>query len=435
MDDEVGAPPSPFTLMAVCASWRTTVLFTPVLWSNMEIVAHGDPYSGVNISSSDAERARSWMARLGNHSWSLRLRIESEAANDHIEPVAEAIRHPSSKQLRKLLIDADEPVTGVEDLSFPALESMVMHWRPSGSPVFSLSTGFPRAPNLKKLVLANVIKPNTLGIDKLPWASLTQLFIQGITLGKWRELIAQCTNLREGCFGLEEVGHQVNEFIVDEDQLQLTHLPLVTRLTFLGAPPFARAPAQATVFSGLKELNVLHGEVPFEPEWNISTPPSLLGVTTLNISGTQPLNLQTTLFRLLELAPSVTRLRVNLNCDLKELFKFITLSPQNTVARSLEHLDISNPAVPDGSTNRSFPTAEFQTMVRSRVNGSLKEVIIRTSGGVAFDSRSLTNGLAQQVPIIFCESSAASDTLGNQGALGEYIHWDEGLVDAILARN
>ncbi|KAF6748595.1 hypothetical protein DFP72DRAFT_916386, partial [Ephemerocybe angulata] len=438
--------PTPRTLGSICSFWRTTTLSSPILWTHVSILGEGDSYMEPDVTARHAEGARLWMDRLGQLPWSLSIQLDLHASSQGPSrvPLADVLRHPATTRLRELGVIADAPVTGVEGQTFPALESLLVRWRQTNHHMYSLESVFPIVPKLKKLVVVNVITLNSF-TDKLPWSNLTHLFIEGTTFRKWRMIIGLCTSLQEGCFSIEDPSHHIQEIMSSGEPITPAVLPHLTRLTFLNRPPLQEDFRELS-FPALEEFNIVHGSSGLD-EWTF--PPTLHAfqdIRRLTIAGKTEVDLPTTIFHLLEATHSLLELRLDINCDVDQLFKFLMYDHSKVRLGLLENLDVSFtvPSSPDSSTP---PLLILREMLRSR-----SPEAARRSGSVPV-LQSVAIRL-RDPPVLLCDIEAACRQMGflngevniemerpsvpissitlPRDSLGGYKHWDDGLTDFLL---
>lgn len=404
--------PTPRTLGSICSFWRTTTLSSPILWTHVSILGEGDSYMEPDVTARHAEGARLWMDRLA--------------------------------RLRELGIIADAPVTGVEGQTFPALESLLVRWRQANHHMYSLESVFPIVPKLKKLVVVNVITLNSF-TDKLPWSHLTHLFIEGTTFRKWRMIIGLCTSLQEGCFSIEDPSHHIQEIMSSGEPITPAVLPHLTRLTFLNRPPLQEDFRELS-FPALEEFNIVHGSSGLD-EWTF--PPTLHAfqdIRRLTIAGKTEVDLPTTIFHLLEATHSLLELRLDINCNVDQLFKFLMYDHSKVRLGLLENLDVSF-TVPRPSDSSSSPLVILQEILRSRSPEAARRIgSVPVLQSVAIRLR--------DPPVSLCDIEAACRQMGFLNgeiniekerpsapipsitlpgdSLGGYKHWDDGLTDFLL---
>lgn len=365
---------SPLVLCGVCCSWRATVHSAAALWTRLKINAHGDCYASSSVRAGKLDGIRTWMDRVGQQPWSLSIELDLPAAGcrDGRVALSTVLDHPAVTRLRRLRIDAEASITGVEKQKFPSLESLVVRWRHADYHMHFFESVFPDVPNLKKLVAVNVTTLNTV-TDKLPWSNLTQLFVEGITLSKWRSIIGHCTSLQDGCFSLTEPSQHIEEFVPSgSSPPEPVNLPHLTRLTFLNRPPLHHD-LREMMFPALEELNIFHGDWALG-SWNVHTLRAFHSVTRLTIVGRRYVELEDNIFRLLEETPYVTEFALDIQCDIESLLQSLTHRRDRAHLVSLEKLDIfCSTFSPEEDTSRAsspshspFFMDSLRSMLRSR---------------------------------------------------------------------
>ncbi|KAJ2930668.1 hypothetical protein H1R20_g6417, partial [Candolleomyces eurysporus] len=402
------------------------------------------------------------MDHIGDHQpWSLSIDLNGVVSPTssqpqprlRVTPLTSLLGHRAISQLKELRIDAEEPITGVESLTFPALESLLVLWRQPNHHIQTLDTPFPTVPNLTKLVIVNAITLNSnTSTTKLPWSRLTHLFIEGITMHKWRMVIGQCVELREGCFSLEEPSQHIAEIVSDNVHITPTALSHIRKLTFLNKPPFHRDFQQLS-FPALEELNVVFGQedvgLGLHEGWRPDTLGAFHDVKRIMVAGRQARinSLENTISLLLDATPFVERLEVDVKCDAGALLQLLTSDPSKLRLAQLQTLDITLNL--EGPDHRSFPLAVFDAMVRSRgcpkasssragSPPSLKQVTLRLPKTAGFHDvrRSIDNVSPQLkeagVRIDVVEESVQSGVLPPNEDFEEYRHWNDGLMDFLV---
>lgn len=449
---------SPLVLCGVCCSWRATVLSAAALWNQLKITAHGDCYASSSIRGGKLDGVRTWMDRVGQQPWALSIELDPPASGSREARVAlsSVLDHPAVARLRRLRIDAEASITGVDKQTFPSLESLVVRWRHADYHVHFLESVFPDVPNLKKLVAVNVATLNTV-TDKLPWSSLTQLFIEGITLSKWRSIIGHCTSLQDGCFSLTEPSQHIEEFVPSGNSPpEPINLPRLSRLTFLNRPPLHHDLREMS-FPALEELNIFHGDWTLG-SWSVPTLRAFHNITRLTIVGRRYVELENTIFRLLEETPYITELAFDIQCKIESLLQFLTHRRDRSHLVSLEKLDIFcstfSSSEGDSSVTSSPPQnppfiETLRSMLRSRASASnspthtypapvLKNLKIRLPEAPwsaqtvpAIEGICRDVGLADVEVVVIDRSRIPA--IPSMSILGDasngYEHWDDGLMD------
>jgi hypothetical protein len=453
---------SPLVLASVCAFWRSTALSSPTLWAHVKISAQGDFYTSPRVDNRQAESVRFWMDHVGNHQpWSLSIVLNGVVSpttsqpqtRQRVTPLANLLGHQSISKLHELRIDAEEPITGVEALTFPALESLLVLWRQPNHHIQTLDTPFPTVPNLTKLVIVNAITLNSnTSTTNLPWSRLTHLFIEGITMQKWRMVVGQCLELREGCFSVEEPTQHIAEIMSDDVHITPTALTHLQKLTFLNKPPFHKDFQQLS-FPALEELNVVFGQedigLGLHGGWRQDTLAAFHDVKRIMVVGNQAriASLENTVSLLLDATPFVERLEVDIKCDAGALLQLLTSDPSKLRLAQLQTFDITPNF--EGSDHRSFPLAALDALVQSRgcpmasasrggSSPSLKQVTLRLPKAADFrDVRRSIDDMSRQlkhgtVRVDVVEESAPSGVVPPNEDSGEYRHWNDGLMEFLV---
>ncbi|TEB28945.1 hypothetical protein FA13DRAFT_1815472 [Coprinellus micaceus] len=450
--------PSPLVLARVCSSWRSTVNASPILWTRLNISGQGDCYAGPCVCSKQVDGFKAWMDRIAQQPWSLSIELVPPSVDVRERPsrvaLSNILGHPAIARLRRLRVDAQAPITGVERQAFPSLDSLVIRWRHADYHMHFLESVFPDAPKLKKLVVVNVGNLNPV-TDKLPWPNLTHLFIEGITLSKWRSVVGHCVSLQDGCFSITEQSQHVEEFVSSGNSpAEPLSLPHLTRLTFMNRPPLHHD-LHEMAFPALEELNIFHGDWALGT-WGTLTLHTFHNITRLTVVGRRRVQLEGAIFRLLEETPYVTDLSLDIQCDAGSLLGFLTHRRDKALLVCMEKLDVFCGINPSGDGIAGTPppaqappfTDRLREMLLSRAPSSsspthrhpppvLKGLKIRLPEAPwsaeavrAIEDICRDVGLSDVEIVVVDQSRGAS--IPSMSILGDesdrYEHWDDGLL-------
>ncbi|TFK28603.1 hypothetical protein FA15DRAFT_665052 [Coprinopsis marcescibilis] len=371
----------PLRLAAVCSFWRHLVMSSPSLWTNATF--EGRQYHhgrDIWIREKTAEALCFWMDRVAATPWNLTLVVSHEECErvPHSVPLPPLLRHAAVARLKQLRFKSDIESYDLRRLALPQLESLHMVRTSSISPVLEFRSSIPKLPHLTQLVLANVLSSNSL-LDHWPWEQLTHLYIEGVTAMKWFTIVRRCTSLQRACFILSEPDDRVDEgFIGGDMQGPPVSLPFITDLTLNEHILFGYPLREFVAFPALRTLNIFQYWFGY-PAWNQPALSTFGSITRLNVVGRRSVQFALTIQRVLEAAPMLEEIKLDVITSNRVMFECFTLGSggegeeekeKRPRLAHLKHLDIHCDLEllhdPEGTVCYPFPTDQLVAMVKSR---------------------------------------------------------------------
>ena len=332
---------APILLCHVCSSWRRIALQTPALWTCLFMAVSLEDTREVPERHSQA--ASYWFSHVRGHlvdleiskqastcnSWKFLKRYSPNFMMQVVRPHVEKIRslHLSfinNYDICCLLQHQNDEGRLVEHAwSFPNLEYLTLKLD-TFHVESAVVTAFRSMPKLHTFVLKvqiDTIRSNQLNIH-LPWSQLTSLTIDDIDQSAFRTLITQCLALETGCFGISGSA---------DEGLQTVGILTLTRLTTLKVQFYIESDPR--VFNGihLPALDDFLLLVLYPMDDLVWTVPQhmfhqLGSITTLSL-GEQFTPLA--IINLLRATTNVTTFKVQVEDELGEVFKALTLNGES----------------------------------------------------------------------------------------------------------
>lgn len=204
-DCRPSATEAPLLLCRVCALWKEIALRMPQLWTSLSVIIQRLSGESVDIRRHE-EAANRWFQMAGTIPLSLNIynvAITPSLINPkYSKDLGRLILLPHAAQIRNLELTFSllDDILALSPLpqSFPnydCLESLAIGLRFKIADTL-LILMFQSAPRLRKVMLSQVNPSNIL----IPWAQLTELYINNICEFDLMILLARCTNLECGTF-------------------------------------------------------------------------------------------------------------------------------------------------------------------------------------------------------------------------------------------
>ncbi|KAF9264032.1 hypothetical protein L218DRAFT_901357 [Marasmius fiardii PR-910] len=234
-DDSFGATlvMTPVVLSHVCSRWRTIVLNSPELWTNINII--------LNYLPQGADRLlRTIMKRSKGQLLDIHLTLNASRLPYHAVALLEALLESSSRwkaltldvlNLEEVLEDRDPSLPHV---TFPNLVSLMSHEDPGLIDDDWFCQALQRAPKLREVQMASLYPTYSL-----PYAQLTTLRLQPFSrdpdndiMGALVELLSLCENL---CHLILDFSSWDREWWEDIDSHPVVQLPCLRSLEIQGS--------------------------------------------------------------------------------------------------------------------------------------------------------------------------------------------------------